>query len=295
MSSALPAAIPAATGRPARNRTLQRFLGHRLAAVGLAIVLILTLACVLGPALLPYDQLHIDIRARFAPPMTGAHIFGTDPLGRDVAARLFMAGRISLLVGFFAMLMSTMIGATIGIVAGYLGGRLGTVLMRVVDAFLAFPSIFLLLVLAAFTKPGPSMITLIIAVTSWMEIARIVEAEVRSLRERDFVVAARMLGLSSRWIMFREILPNVAGPIIVAATLTVARAILLEAYVSFLGYGIQPPLPSWGNMLNGAQQYLAKAPWLAIVPGLAITLAVTGFNFVGDGLRDALDARSEGR
>jgi peptide/nickel transport system permease protein len=126
-----------------------------------------------------------------------------------------------------------------------------------------------------------------------MEIARIVEAEVRSLRERDFVLAARMLGLSNSWIMFRELLPNAIGPIIVAATLTVARAILLEAYVSFLGYGIQPPLPSWGNMLNGAQQYLASAPWLAIVPGVAITLAVTSFNFIGDGLRDALDARSD--
>ncbi|WP_062202621.1 ABC transporter permease [Aureimonas sp. AU12] len=275
------------------NRTLRRFLRHRLAVVGLAIIVVLTLACVVGPWLLPFDQLHIDLRARFAPPLTGAHIFGTDPLGRDIAARLFMAGRISLLVGVCAMIVSIAIGGTIGIVAGYRGGRLGTVLMRVVDAFLAFPSIFLLLALASFIKPSPIMITLIIAVTSWMEIARIVEAEVRSLRERDFVLAARMLGLSNGWIMFREILPNVAGPIIVAATLTIARAILLEAYVSFLGYGIQPPLPSWGNMLNGAQQYLASAPWLAIVPGVAITLAVTGFNFVGDGLRDALDARSD--
>ncbi len=165
--------------------------------------------------------------------------------------------------------------------------------MRVVDAFLSFPSIFLLLALAAFVKPSPLMITVIIAVTSWMEVARIVEAETRSLRDRDFILAAKMLGLRGRWIMFREILPNIVGPIIVAATLTIARAILLEAYISFLGYGIQPPLPSWGNMLNGAQQYLTSAPWLAIVPGVAITVAVAGFNFVGDGLRDALDARSD--
>jgi peptide/nickel transport system permease protein len=137
------------------------------------------------------------------------------------------------------------------------------------------------------------MITLIIAVTSWMEISRIVEAEIRSLRERDFTLAARMVGASNRWIMFRELVPNAIGPIIVAATLTIANAILLEAYISFLGYGIQPPLPSWGNMLNAAQQYLGKAPWLAIVPGLAITLAVTSFNFIGDGLRDALDGRSD--
>jgi len=193
------------------------------------------------------------------------------------------------------MLMSTVVGTAVGVVAGFHGGWIGAVLMRVVDAFLSFPSIFLLLALAAFIEPSPIMITIIIAVTSWMEVARIVEAEVKSLRDRDFVMAARMLGLPAWQIMFRELLPNVIGPIIVAATLTVARAILLEAYVSFLGYGIQPPLPSWGNMLNGAQQYLDKAPWLAIVPGLAITAAVAGFNFIGDGLRDALDARSDQR
>ncbi len=276
-----------------QSRTFRRFARHRLAMIGLVMITLLTLACVIGPYLLPFNDLYIDLRARFAPPLTGYHIFGTDPLGRDLAARLFMAGRISLLVGFFAMLLSTIFGTVIGVCAGYYGGRIGAALMRFVDAFLSFPSIFLLLALAAFIKPSPFMITVIIAVTSWMEIARIVEAEVRSLRERDFVLAARMLGLSNRWIMFRELLPNAIGPIIVAATLTVARAILLEAYVSFLGYGIQPPLPSWGNMLNGAQQYLDRAPWLAIVPGVAITLAVTSFNFIGDGLRDALDARSD--
>lgn len=276
-----------------RHRSVRRFSRHRLALIGVGMILVLIVACVFGPLLLPFDDLHIDLRARFAPPMTGAHVFGTDPLGRDLAARLFMAGRISLSVGFMAMLMSTAIGSIIGVTAGYRGGLLGTVLMRFVDAILSFPSIFLLLALAAFIKPSPAMITVIIALTSWMEVARIVEAEVRSLRDRDFVLAARMLGLSNRWIMFRELLPNVAGPIIVAATLTIARAILLEAYVSFLGYGIQPPVPSWGNMLNGAQQYLAGAPWLAIVPGVAITMAVTAFNFIGDGLRDALDARSD--
>ena len=165
--------------------------------------------------------------------------------------------------------------------------------MRTVDGFLSYPSIFLVLALAATLRPSPVMITVIIAVTSWMEVARIVEAEVRSLREREFVQAARMVGLSGRHIMFREILPNATGPIIVAASLTVARAILLEAYISFLGYGIQPPLPSWGNLLNGAQQYLASAPWLAIIPGAAITIAVTSFNFIGDGLRDALDVRDD--
>lgn len=276
-----------------RTRTVRRFVRHRLAMFGVIAIVVLVLACVVGPYLLPYDDLYIDLRARFAPPLTGWHIFGTDPLGRDIAARLFMAGRISLLVGFAAMIVSTAIGTVIGVTAGYYGGWIRVVLMRFVDAMLSFPSIFLLLALAAFIRPSPIMITLIIAITSWMEIARIVEAEVRSLREREFVLAARMQGLSGAYIMFQELLPNVIGPVIVAATLTVARAILLEAYVSFLGYGIQPPLPSWGNMLNGAQQYLESAPWLAIIPGIAITLAVTSFNFVGDGLRDAMDARSD--
>jgi len=276
-----------------QSRAVRRFRNHKLAMIGMVMIVALTLACVFGPWLLPHDSLHINLRARFSPPLTDDYYLGTDPLGRDIAARLLMAGRISLLVGFFAMVLSTLIGTVIGVIAGYRGGWIGAALMRLVDAFLSFPSIFLLLALAALLKPSPVMITIIIAVTSWMEVARIVEAEVRSLREREFVQAGRMLGLSGVHIMFREILPNAMGPIIVAATLTVARAILLEAYVSFLGYGIQPPLPSWGNMLNGAQQYLASAPWLAIIPGIAITIAVTSFNFIGDGLRDALDVRSD--
>ena len=261
--------------------------------LGVALLALLTLACIVGPSLLPYDYLFIDLRARFAPPLSGRHYLGTDPLGRDIASRLLMAGRVSLLVGVLAMVLSTLIGVVVGLVSGYRGGWVSAVLMRTTDAFLAFPSIFLLLALAALLKPSPGMITVIIAITSWMEVARIVDTEVRSLREREFVQAGRMLGLSSVHIMFREILPNAVGPIIVTATLTVAHAILLEAYISFLGYGIQPPVPSWGNMLQGAQQYLGNAPWLAIVPGAMITIAVTSFNFIGDGLRDALDVRGD--
>ncbi|MGJ5181225.1 ABC transporter permease [Bradyrhizobium oligotrophicum] len=276
-----------------RGRTTRRFMANHLALFGLALIVLLVLACVIGPNLLPYTSLSIDLRARFAPPLTGSHYFGTDPLGRDMAARLFMAGRISLAVGFAAMLLSTIIGTLVGVIAGYRGGWIGAVLMRTVDGFLSFPSIFLVLALAAALKPSAMMITVVIAATSWMEVARIVETEVRSLREREFVLAGRMLGLSGAHIMFREILPNAIGPIIVAATLTVARAILMEAYISFLGYGIQPPLPSWGNMLEGAQRYLGSAPWLAIIPGAAITIAVASFNFIGDGLRDAFDVRGD--
>jgi peptide/nickel transport system permease protein len=278
-------------GASAGGRALRRFGRHRLALFGIATILLLGLATTFGPALVPFDDLHIDIRNRFAPPLTGQHLIGTDPLGRDLLARLLMAGRISLSVGFAAMLISTALGTVVGVIAGYYGRILGTVLMRFVDATLCFPTIFLLLTLAAFIKPNAVMITVIIAATSWMEVARIVGAEIRSLKERDFALAAEMLGASDVWIMFRELVPNAIGPIVVAATLTVARAILMESYISFLGYGIQPPTPSWGNLLNNAQQYLGSAPWLAIFPGLAITLAVTCFNFLGDGLRDALDAR----
>jgi len=274
-----------------RNRALTRFRRHRLAVFGFSAIIVLVLATIVGPWFIPFDQLHIDLRYRFAPPPAGGHLFGTDQLGRDLLVRLLMAGRISLTIGFAAMLVSTAIGVLVGVTAGYYGKAIGIVLMRFVDAVLCFPSIFLLLVLAAFVHPNVLTLTLIIAATSWMEVARVVESQIRTLRERDFTKAAEMLGASGRYVMFNELLRNAVGPIIVAATLTVARAILMEAYVSFLGYGIQAPTASWENMLNNAQQYLGSAPWLAIFPGLMITLAVTSFNFVGDGLRDALDAR----
>lgn len=285
--------LPAPMPRWWQSLVVRRFLTHRLALLGLLMISIVIFLCAFGPYFLPYDMLQVDLRARFAPPLTGQHYLGTDPLGRDIAARLLMAGRISLLVGFFAMLLATILGTLIGVVAGYSGRTVNAVMMRLVDGFLSFPTIFLLLALAVALKPSPIMITVIIALTGWMEVARIVEAEVRSLKEREYVLAGRMLGLSHSHIMFREILPNCVGPIIVAATLTVARAILLEAYISFLGFGIQPPVPSWGNMLNGAQQYLGSTPWMAIIPGAAITIAVSSFNFIGDGLRDALDVRND--
>lgn len=275
------------------SRAWARFRRRRLAMFGLFAIAFLVLAVLIGPALIPFDQLHIDIRNRFQPPPLAGHLFGTDQLGRDLLVRLLMAGRISLTIGFMAMVVSTIVGALVGVTAGYFGGLIGSVLMRIVDAVLCFPSIFLLLALAAFIRPNIITITLIIAATSWMEVARVVQSQIRALRHRDFILAAEMMGASNAHVMLRELLPNAAGPIIVAATLTIARAILMEAYVSFLGYGIQAPAASWGNMLNNAQQYLGSAPWLAIFPGLTITLAVVSFNFVGDGLRDALDARMD--
>jgi peptide/nickel transport system permease protein len=277
------------------GRGLRRFARHRLALIGACTILFLVFAAAIGPYINPYDDLHIDIVHRFQPPFAGPHLLGTDQLGRDMLARLEKAGRISLTVGFAAMLLSIAFGTIVGLLAGFYGGLIGAVLMRLVDAVLCFPSIFLLLTLAAFVEPTLFTITVIIAATAWMEVARLVEAQIRALRDRDFAVAAVALGASDRMIMFRELIPNAIAAVIVAATLNVARAILLESYISFLGYGIQPPIPSWGNMLNNAQEYLVSAPWLAIIPGAAITLAVTGFNFLGDGLRDALDPRLDVR
>jgi peptide/nickel transport system permease protein len=277
------------------GRGLRRFARHRLALIGACTILFLVFAAAIGPYINPYDDLHIDILHRFQPPFAGPHLLGTDQLGRDMLARLEKAGRISLTVGFAAMLLSIAFGTIVGLLAGFYGGLIGSVLMRLVDSVLCFPSIFLLLTLAAFVEPTLFTITVIIAATAWMEVARLVEAQIRALRDRDFAVAAVALGASDRMIMFRELIPNAIAAVIVAATLNVARAILLESYISFLGYGIQPPIPSWGNMLNNAQEYLVSAPWLAIIPGAAITLAVTGFNFLGDGLRDALDPRLDVR
>ena len=272
-----------------------RFRQYRLAMFGAIVILLMSLACAFGPGLLPFSDIFIDVRQRFVGPVSGVHILGTDSLGRDTLARLLMAGRISLLVGFAAMFLSMGIGTLIGAVAGYYGGVIGAVLMRFVDAMLCFPSIFLLLAISAFIEPSIGSIIVLIALSAWMEVARIVEVQIRSLKERDFTTAAEALGASDMRVMFRELLPNAIAPIVVAATLKVANAILAESYISFLGFGIQPPTPSWGNMLNNAQNYLTSAPWLAIIPGVAITLAVTSFNLVGDGIRDALDPRIDAR
>jgi peptide/nickel transport system permease protein len=285
--------LPIETGGLARKSAWSRFRRHRLAMAGAAIILVLALICFLGPAVLPFDETHIDVMNRFAPPLASAHLLGTDELGRDMLARLMMGGRISLGIGFAAMAIAIAIGSGVGMVAGYHGGAVGSALMRFVDAILCFPTIFLLLALAALVKPGVPSMVLLIAATSWMNVARIVEAQIKALRDQDYAVAARSFGASHLRVMLRELLPNAMAPIVVAATLNVARAILLESYVSFLGYGIQPPTASWGNMLNNAQIYLTSAPWLAILPGIAITLAVTSFNFTGDGLRDALDPRMD--
>ncbi len=275
-----------------RGRVWQRFRTHRLAVAGLVTVTVLLLAAILAPVLAPRDPTLIETQLRFLAPFVNADLpLGTDELGRDTLSRLLYGGRVSLTVGLVAMITTVLTGALVGIAAGYLGGVVDTLLMRFVDTMLCFPQVFLLLVVAAFVPPTLLSISLVIGLTSWMEVSRIVRAEILQLKEQDFVAAARALGASRSRIMFRELLPNAAAPILVAATLKVASAVLMESYISYLGYGVQPPLASWGNMLTNAQGYLDTVPWLAILPGLMITLTVMGFNFLGDGLRDALDPR----
>jgi peptide/nickel transport system permease protein len=234
----------------------------------------------------------LDTKARFITPLVGlTYPLGTDELGRDTLSRLLYGGQISLTVGLVAMATTVLTGALVGLVSGFYGGWIDTLLMRFVDMMLCFPQVFLLLVVAAFVTPTLISISLIIGLTSWMEVARIIRAEILHLKEQDFVHAARALGAGGARIMIRELMPNIMAPLLVAATLKVAAAVLLESYISYLGYGVQPPLASWGNMLTNAQGYFDTEPWLAILPGVMITITVMSFNFLGDGLRDALDPR----
>lgn len=274
------------------HRIWRRFLQHHLAVAGGCVVAVLLLMALFANVISPHDPLALDTQRRFISPLTDPDfILGTDEMGRDMLSRLFYGGRISLVVGLAAMFATVVTGLIIGLLSGFYGGKVDTALMRLTDTMLCFPQVFLLLVLAAFITPTVISIALIIGLTSWMEVARIIRAQIQYVKEQDFVQAAFALGASEGRIMFKELLPNAIAPVLVSATLNVANAVLMESYISFLGYGIQPPLASWGNMLTNAQSYFDLAPWLAILPGVMITLTVMSFNFLGDGLRDALDPR----
>jgi peptide/nickel transport system permease protein len=275
-----------------RPSLFSRFARHRPALLGAVAVVLLCLSALFAPFLAPHDPLELDTKIRFHAPLTDfAFPLGTDELGRDTLSRLLYGGRISLTVGLVAMATTVLTGALIGLVSGFYGGWVDMLLMRFVDTMLCFPQVFLLLVVAAFVTPTLISISLIIGLTSWMEVARIIRSEILHLKEQDFIQAARALGAGGVRIMVRELMPNIMAPLLVAATLKVAAAVLLESYISYLGYGVQPPLASWGNMLTNAQGYFDTEPWLAILPGVMITLTVMSFNFLGDGLRDALDPR----
>lgn len=270
-----------------------RFFRDKLAAGGLAIVLALFLVSALTPLLAPYDPSAIDVDNILASP-SAAHLFGTDELGRDVFTRMLYGAGISLKVGFVAVGIATLIGVLLGAVSGYYGGWVDIVVMRFVDIMLCFPSFFLILAVIAFLEPSIFNIMAVIGLTSWMGITRLVRAEFLSLKERDFVLAARAMGASAPRIIFIHILPNAMAPVLVSATLGIASAVLVESALSFLGIGVQPPTPSWGNILTQGQSTLGVAWWLSFYPGMAILVTVLGYNLLGEGIRDAIDPRLRG-
>lgn len=268
----------------------KRFSRNKLSVIGAITVLCLIIISLLAPFISPYDPTAIDVHNVLSPP-SKAHPLGTDELGRDVLSRMLYGSRVSLKVGFVAVGIAILIGIIIGAVAGFYGGKADAVLMRFVDIMLAFPTFFLILAVIAILEPGIFTIMMVIGVTGWMDVARLVRAEFLTLKERDFVVAAKAMGAGDIRLIFMHILPNALSPVFVAATFGVAGAILVESGLSFLGLGVQPPNPSWGNILTSGKDNIVVAWWLSFYPGIAILITVLSYNLVGEGLRDALDPR----
>ncbi|MEP0807151.1 MAG: ABC transporter permease [Chloroflexota bacterium] len=278
----------------------RRFRKHRMALLGGGITLLLALLIVFAPFFSPHDPMTQDLLNRFQPP-SAEHWMGTDDLGRDLWARVLYGGRISFSVGLVAMAVSIGLGSLIGLISGYYGGWVDAFLMRMTEIFLSTPRLFILIALGMFLrtlnlpwlKAGSFLpIAIVIGALSWMGTARLVRASTLEMREREFVLASRALGASDLHILVRRIFPNIASPIIVSATLGMADAIISESGLSYLGFGVQLPTPTWGNMLSNTQSQMSTAPWTAIFPGLMIFIVVIAINYLGDGLRDALDPRS---
>ncbi|MBN2437594.1 MAG: ABC transporter permease [Deltaproteobacteria bacterium] len=268
----------------------KRFKRNRMAVGGGVIVIALFAVSLLAPLIAPYDPGEIDLKNVLAAPTPG-HPFGTDPLGRDVLSRMIWGAGISLKVGFVATGIAILIGTILGALAGYYGRWVDALIMRFVDIMLCFPTFFLILAVIAMLEPSIWIIMIVIGVTSWMGVTRLVRADFISLKERDFVQAARAIGAGDLRIIFRHILPNAMASVLVTATLGVAGAILTESALSFLGIGVQPPTPSWGNILTAGKDNIDIAWWLSFYPGLAILVTVLGYNLLGEGIRDALDPR----
>jgi peptide/nickel transport system permease protein len=256
---------------------------HKLALLGALLLTTFVLIAIFAPLIAPYDPAEIVESSTLAPSLT--HWFGTDDLGRDIFSRAVYGARISLTVGLVAVVISLLIGTILGALSGYFGGITDSVIMRFVDVMLAFPSIFLILAIQAMLTPNIYNVMIVIGLTSWMGVARLVRGESLRIRELSYVEAAKAIGCPPSRIIFRHILPNASGPIIVAGTLGMAGAILTESSLSFLGMGVQPPMASWGNMLMDAQAYLLDAPWMAVIPGVLIFVTVLALYFVGEGIR----------
>jgi peptide/nickel transport system permease protein len=268
----------------------RRFLRHRAGVMATLALLAIVAAVTLGPLLfVPRDAAFRPDPLVINQPPSAEHWFGTDQVGRDIFARIIYGGQISLAIGLLAMIVSIVVGVLLGSVAGYFGGLADGAIMRFTDAMLSIPGIFLIIALTVFLGSTLPTIILSIGFLNWMIIARVMRALFLSLKEQDFVIAARCLGVKNARIMWGHILPNAIAPVVVTATLTVGEAILTETAISYLGLGIQPPLPSWGNMLKNAQDLIWSAPWLAIFPGVMIFITILCINFMGDALRDALD------
>jgi peptide/nickel transport system permease protein len=263
---------------------------NRLAIAGGVVVVCLVAAALLAPALAPWDPHRPSIKQALAGP-SAAHPLGTDQLGRDVLSRMLYGARVSLAVGFVSVGIATIVGLVLGSLAGYHGGTVDAVVMRFVDLMLVFPSFFLLLAVLAFLRPSIWTIMTVIGLTSWMRVARLVRAEFLTLKEREFVIWSHAIGASTFRIIWRHILPNAVGPVLVAMTLGIPAAILTESGLSFLGLGVQPPHATWGNILNEGKDAIEIAWWLSFYPGLAILVTVLSYNLLGEGIRDALDPR----
>jgi peptide/nickel transport system permease protein len=271
-------------------KLLRRITKHNLALVGLIILVPMFLCAVLAPLISPHDPVEPDLKNILTGP-TWSHPFGTDTLGRDVFSRVIYGSRISLLVGFVSVGIATLIGIMIGAVSGYSGGIIDELIMRFVDLMMCFPTFFLILAVIALLEPSIWNIMIVIGLTNWMGIARLVRAEILSIKGKEYVLAAKAMGFPRRRIIFGHVLPNALSPVYVVATLGIGGAILTESALSFLGIGVQPPTPSWGNILTQAKDNIEVAWWLSLYPGLAIFLTVMGYNLLGEGLRDVFDPR----
>lgn len=274
-----------------RSQLFKKALANPLSLAGFVIIVLIFLLSMLAPLIAPYDPNDINVKAILLNPSM-QHWMGTDGLGRDVLSRMLYGGRISLLVGLVAVGISTAIGIVLGAMAGFYRGWVDTLIMRLVDVMLSIPSFFLILAVIAFLTPSIINIMIVIGLTSWMGVTRLVRAEFLSLSEREFVTASRTLGAKNMRLIFTHLLPNSLTPIIVSAVLGVAGAVLMESGLSFLGLGVQAPQASWGNILTDGKEYIQFAWWLSLFPGLAILITVLGYNLLGEGLRDALDPRS---
>lgn len=276
---------------PNHRSLFQQAFANPLALAGAIIISLIFILAIFAPLFAPYDPNAIDVKAILLAP-SPAHWMGTDGLGRDVLSRMLFGGRISLLVGIVAVGIATVIGIILGAIAGYYRGWVDTLIMRLVDIMLSIPTFFLILAVIAFLTPSIWNIMIVIGLTSWMGVTRLVRAEFLSLHGREFVLASRTLGAKDGRLIFKHLLPNSLTPIIVSSVLGVASAVLVESGLSFLGLGVQAPQASWGNILTDGKEYIQFAWWLSLFPGLAILITVLGYNLLGEGLRDALDPRS---